>query len=123
MVVDDDEGVREAIADVLELDGFDVLTARDGADALRVLQRAPRPCVALVDLVMPQIDGWQLVRTIVEDAELGDIPVVCCTAGRSPPPPGCAATLLKPFDETALTTTIRRAFELARGRRRVRPGA
>lgn len=110
MVVDDDEAVREAIADVLALDGYEVLTACDGDEALRVLAGAPRPCVALVDLVMPRVDGWELARTIAATPELRDIPVLCTTAGRDELPQGCYAVLRKPFDERSLSVAVREAF-------------
>lgn len=114
VVVDDDEGVREALADVLALDGYAVLTARDGAQALEVLREAPRPCVALVDMVMPRVDGWQLVRALAGDTAYGGIGVICCTAGREAPPVGCAVVLHKPFDDTALNAAIARAFATVR---------
>jgi CheY-like chemotaxis protein len=110
VVVDDDEAVREAIADLLSLDGYSVLTAGDGAEALRVLARAPRPCIAVIDLIMPRVDGWELVRAIGAEATLRDIPVVCTTAGRGEAPSGCSAVLRKPFDDRALSDAVRRAF-------------
>ncbi|MCU1283340.1 MAG: response regulator [bacterium] len=110
VVVDDDDAVREAIADLLSLDGYAVLTACDGNQALRVLERAPRPCVALIDLIMPRVDGWELVRAIGAAPALRDIPLVCTTAGREAAPSGCHAVLRKPFDEHALTAAVRRAF-------------
>ena len=110
VVVDDDEAVREAIAELLVLDGYEVLTAGDGDEALRVLGRAPRPCIALIDLIMPRVDGWELVRAIGAAAALRDIPLVCTTAGRGDAPRGCHAVLRKPFGERALSEAVRRAF-------------
>ena len=110
VVVDDDEAVREAMEDVLQLDGFHVLTASDGDEALRVLHAAPRPCVALVDLVMPNVDGWELLRAIAGEPALRDIPLVCTTAGRDERPQGCVAILRKPFDDRALVAVVRSAF-------------
>lgn len=110
VVVDDDEAVRDAIADVLSLDGYAVLTASDGDEALRVLLGAPRPCVALVDLIMPRVDGWELMRALGAEAALRDIPVVCTTAGRDEVPSGCHSVLRKPFDDRALAAAVRRAF-------------
>lgn len=110
MVVDDDDAVREAIADVLALDGYAVLTARDGDEALRLLAVAPRPCVALIDLVMPNVDGWELVRALAAAPGLRDITIVCTTAGRDDVPDGCFAILRKPFDDHALSATVRGAF-------------
>ena len=110
VVVDDDDAVREALADVLSLDGYEVMTARDGDEALRVLGKVARPCVALVDLVMPRIDGWELARTIHASPELRDIAVLCTTAGRDDVPPGCYAILRKPFDDRMLSSAVREAF-------------
>lgn len=109
VVVDDDEAVREAMVDVLADEGYAVLMAGDGDEALALLQTAPRPCVALVDLVMPNVDGWELVRAIAAAPALRDIPLVCTTAGRDDIPPGCAV-LRKPFDEHTLVAAVRSAF-------------
>lgn len=114
MVVDDDEAIREAMHDLLELEGFAVLTARDGHEALGVLAKAPRPCVAVVDLVMPRLDGWNLLRTIVADPALRGIGVVCSTAGRGEAPPGCSVLLRKPFDGDALLAAVNLALAHAR---------
>jgi CheY-like chemotaxis protein len=110
VVVDDDDAVREALADVLALDGYEVMTARDGDEALRLLGDVARPCVALVDLVMPRVDGWELARTIHASPALRDIAVLCTTAGRDELPPGCYAVLRKPFDDRMLATAVRGAF-------------
>ena len=110
MVVDDDDAVREAIADVLALDGYEVVTAGDGREALRLLGSVPRPCVALIDLVMPNVDGWELVRALADAPALRDIPIVCTTAGRDEVPEGCVALLRKPFDDRALSEAVRGAF-------------
>ena len=110
VVVDDDDPVREAIADVLVEDGYDVRVARDGVEALQLLKSVPRPCVALIDLVMPRVDGWELVRAIHADPKMGDIPVIVSSAGREEPPEGCAAVLHKPFDYLALGQAVRAAF-------------
>jgi CheY-like chemotaxis protein len=71
----------------------------------------------VVDLVMPRIDGWHLARTILGDAALRGISVICCTAGRGEAPPGCASVLRKPFDGDALVGAVMQAF--AHGRRAV----
>jgi CheY-like chemotaxis protein len=114
VVVDDDDAIREAMIDLLSLDGFDVLCARDGAEALDVLGKAPRPCIAIVDLVMPRLNGWQLARAIMSESALHDIGVVCCTAGRSEAPAGCISILRKPFDADTLVTAVHEAFVQAR---------
>lgn len=110
VVVDDDEAIREAMADLLALDGFDVLVARDGAEALEVLRRAPRPCVAVIDLVMPRVDGWALMRRLATEPEGQGVRIVCCTAGRAEAPEGCTVILRKPFDGDVLLAAVQRAF-------------
>jgi CheY-like chemotaxis protein len=110
VVVDDDDAVREAMADALADDGYAILTAGDGDEALALLGRAPRPCVAIVDLVMPRVDGWELIAAIAADPALCDIAVVCTTAGRDSPPVGCHAVLRKPFDQLELARVVRAAF-------------
>jgi CheY-like chemotaxis protein len=116
VVVDDDESIREAMLDLLALEGYTVLSARDGAEALQVLAAAPRPCVAVVDLVMPKVDGWRLVETIASEAGLRGIGVVCCTAGRSDAPPGCSSLLRKPFAPESLVVAVEQASADARQR-------
>jgi len=121
VVVDDDAEIRAALVDLLVLDGYRVLTARDGLQALEVLATAPRPCVALVDLVMPRLDGWTLARTIAEEPALCDIAVVCCTAARADAPAGCAVVLRKPFGGAALEHALAQAFADVAGRGRASP--
>ena len=107
LVVDDDEAIRDAVANTLTTDGYHVLPAADGAAALMVLGGAPRPCVVLLDLLMPRVDGWEVTRAI---AGLADVMVVCMTAGKHTPPSECYATLRKPFETRTLLSTVRGAF-------------
>jgi CheY-like chemotaxis protein len=113
VVVDDDDAVRDAIAESLGLAGYDVRTAGDGQAALAVLRAAPRPCVALIDLVMPRVDGATLMRLVRDEPAFAGVAVICCTAGRDAPPDG-AALLRKPFDEAALMAAIEQAFSTLR---------
>src|SRR5688500_10739911 len=74
LVVDDDEDIRETVADVLRDAGYTVRVAADGSEAL-VEMRDCAPCVVLLDLMMPRIDGWQVVEEMRRDPELAEIPV------------------------------------------------
>lgn len=112
VVVDDDDAVRAAIADILMLEGYDVLAARDGGEALPLLRAAPHPCVIIVDLLMPLVDGWELVQALQRSPQLRRIPVVCTTASRAAAPKGCRM-LRKPFGELELFAAVRRAFARA----------
>ncbi len=109
VVVDDDEAVREALVETLAADGYAVLSTGEGDEAWRALGVAPRPCVVLVDLVMPRVDGAELARTIAS-RDATDVRVICITAGRGAMPEGCHAILRKPFDESALLAAVRGAF-------------
>ena len=59
--------------------GYETMTARDGQDAL-VKMRQRRPCLVLLDLQMPRMDGWEFRARQMQDLSLSDIPVVCVTA-------------------------------------------
>jgi PAS domain S-box-containing protein len=78
LVVDDDPATRELVARFLERDGFKVAVAVDGREGLEQA-RALRPRVILLDVTMPQMDGWSVLRTLRGDSELGDTPVIMVT--------------------------------------------
>lgn len=61
LVVEDDPGLREIYADVLRDEGWSVHAAEDGLEALNALRKGLQPCVALVDLRMPRMDGWTFI--------------------------------------------------------------
>lgn len=84
MVVDDDDEIREALSDVLTDEGYEVVGARDGQQALQFLRegRVRRPNAILLDLWMPVMDGWQLRHELLSDSKLSDIPVIVLTAVR-----------------------------------------
>jgi CheY-like chemotaxis protein len=82
MVVDDDDEIREALADVLTDEGYEVVGARDGLQALQYLRGGRRPQAILLDLWMPVMDGWQLRHELLSDSKLSDIPVIVLTAVR-----------------------------------------
>jgi CheY-like chemotaxis protein len=82
MVVDDDDEIREALADVLTDEGYEVVGARDGMQALQFLRQGRRPSAILLDLWMPVMDGWQLRHELLSDSKLSDIPVIVLTAVR-----------------------------------------
>src|SRR4051812_4780542 len=79
LVVEDDAGVRTALADALDLEGFEVRLAANGRDALGVLGRW-RPDLILTDLDMPIMDGWSLRDELRRRADLADIPVIVLSA-------------------------------------------
>jgi len=80
LVVDDDRAVLNAMTELLENEGYKVATAIDGLDALDQLRRGLRPCVIVLDLMMPVMDGWDFRYEQMKDQALRDIPVVVITA-------------------------------------------
>jgi CheY-like chemotaxis protein len=84
MVVEDDADVREAIAEVLADCQYTALNASNGAEALQRLRAAEvRPCVILLDMMMPTMDGWQFRAAQKSDPSMRDIPVVVLSAHAS----------------------------------------
>ena len=80
VVVDDDESIRESLQLALELEGYRVETAGDGEQAFAWLQKNPLPCLLLLDLMMPVMDGWALLALLRADARYQELPVVIITA-------------------------------------------
>jgi len=62
LVVEDDNDVRDAMVQVLESEGYTAIPAADGVEALDRLSDGLQPCVILLDLMMPRMDGWQFME-------------------------------------------------------------
>jgi CheY-like chemotaxis protein len=109
LVVEDDVDTREMLERFLQLEGFDVRTAINGQAALASLRAHGRPCVILLDLMMPVMDGWQFREVQRRDPALARIPVVVVTAaGPKTHIPAIDADgwLAKPVDLEQLLSTI-----------------
>ena len=78
LVIDDEETVRDLMRRFLAREGFDVVTARDGAEGL-ALARQLRPALITLDVMMPGLDGWEVLQALKADPELAAIPVVMLT--------------------------------------------
>jgi CheY-like chemotaxis protein len=76
LIAEDDDDVRDNLALLLELRGYKVAKAANGRQALDLLVRAGAPCLLLLDLMMPVMDGWQLRAELLKDPLLARIPVV-----------------------------------------------
>jgi CheY-like chemotaxis protein len=85
LIVDDDADIRESIGGALEDEGYRVAGASNGKEALRLLKAAsPRPGLILLDMMMPEMDGWAFRAEQRKDPELAGIPVLVFTAYGSP---------------------------------------
>ena len=80
LIADDDADLRESLRLLLELNGHSVEEARNGQEALQQLHQAQPPCVILLDLMMPIMDGWQFRRQQLQDPALASIPVLVISA-------------------------------------------
>lgn len=80
LVVEDNDDIREMMAVTLELEGHTVATAANGRDALDKLLAGERPCLILLDLMMPVMNGWEFRHAIEQDPVLSKVPVVVMTA-------------------------------------------
>jgi CheY-like chemotaxis protein len=109
LIIDDDAAIQETLGEFLSECGFEVVTARDGADALAVLERTtPRPDVILLDLVMPVMDGYQFRQRQLADPSLMSIPVLIVTGhGDARVSDLGAPVLAKPFDADAIAKQLR----------------
>ena len=80
LIVDDDDDLRDTMADLFRDEGFVVATARDGRQALAYLATHAAPCLILLDLMMPVMSGEQFREAQLADARLAEIPVVVLSA-------------------------------------------
>jgi CheY-like chemotaxis protein len=82
LVVDDDAGIRESLAELLTDEGYRVTTANNGAEALALLRGRARlrPCVILLDLMMPVMSGHEFYLEQQRDPALANIPIVVISA-------------------------------------------
>ncbi len=76
LIVEDDDEIRDLLAEMLSDQGYPVLTASDGLKALEVLHAGERPCLIVLDLMMPNMDGWEFRGAVLSDSALAKIPVV-----------------------------------------------
>jgi DNA-binding response OmpR family regulator len=109
LVVDDDEATRAAERAVLTDDGFRVIEARDGAEAMRVISNDP-PALVVLDIQMPGVDGPSFARQL--RVALRRVPLVILTAAMDPKHEAdrcnAEAYLTKPFDGPELLKVVRR---------------
>lgn len=102
LVVDDDKDLRDIICRTLESEGWRTLSAGDGEEALELLRTsADRPCLIVLDLLMPHMNGWEFRDRQIADPALRDIPVLVLSGASGSRPLG-VPVVEKPFDLEAL---------------------
>jgi two-component system chemotaxis response regulator CheY len=108
LVVDDDAGVRETMRDLLELDGYAVIVATNGREALDLLERdGVRPRAMILDIMMPILDGNAVYEAIRKNPVLAELFVIISTSAPHLAPSG-ALLIRKPIVPKVLLAALRR---------------
>jgi CheY-like chemotaxis protein len=117
LLVEDDAGIRESIAECLAYEGYAVAVASNGEEALAWLRRSGRPDLVVLDLVMPVMNGVQFLDHVRAEPAWKDVPVVLMTAAMpaaGAPLPRVDGYLPKPFELADLLAVVER-FTALRG--------
>ena len=113
LVADDDPAVLRFLRTVIETEGYMAITAREGKEAYKLLQSEGPFVVAVLDVIMPHIEGTDLVKYMQSERRLMKIPVIMMTAAQNPClssesfSAGAVAFLPKPFSDSQLKTMLR----------------
>jgi CheY-like chemotaxis protein len=109
LVVDDDPSILHTVAELLDMEGYAVETATNGAEALRYVEQA-EPSLVLLDMRMPVMDGWTFVRVLKERGRR--LPILVMTAAQDAKQwaeeVGAAGYVAKPFDLEDLLDAVER---------------
>jgi CheY-like chemotaxis protein len=119
LVVDDTKDTRELFVEYLRLAGFEAEQAESGTEALRKAA-ALRPAAIVMDLEMPEMDGWEATRRLKADSQTRDIPVVALSAHvmegarKKATEAGCAGFLPKPCYPSQVSEELQRVLAVTR---------
>ena len=107
LVVEDEEELREMMRDALEQNGYAVVTAAHGQEALSKLAAIDHLCLVILDLLMPVMDGWDFVGQMRQHSQLASVPVVVHTSAPGQAPAGVTRVLQKPLMFDRLLSIVR----------------
>lgn len=108
LVVDDDHSGREVLSALLATQGFRVRIAKDGQEALDLLQSGVRPDLFIIDLRLPKVSGPELLKYTHEDPELRCIPAIVVTGLPGPIDVFADEVFIKPVDVVRLLDSVKR---------------
>jgi len=109
LIVEDDEAIRSTLKFALELEGYKVFSAVNGQEGVTVFKTMPKPCVVLLDLMMPVMNGWEFIEVVEKDEELATVPIILVTAFSDQAKTIRAKGIVKkPVDWDELVTIVRR---------------
>ena len=107
LLIEDDEDLRQSVRELLETNGYRVSCAANGVEALDALEELPeQPCLVLLDLMMPVMDGWSFLERVKEEEKWAGIPVVVSTSVPDRAPFG-RPVLAKPMNVNDILSTAR----------------
>jgi len=110
LVVDDDEDMRTMLCLVLSAEGYRASGAANGEEALERIRSDGPPALVLIDLMMPRMNGEDLIRTMTKDPSLARIPIAVVSGQPAPrtvaETPGVVARLVKPVELDELLTVV-----------------
>ena len=114
LIVEDEPTIRENLKTLLELEGYRVYAANNGDEGLQVLRNMPRPCLVLLDLLMPVMNGMEFMQAKSHEDAIAAIPV-CIVSGvaENPELPGASAFVKKPIEFDGLLKFVRQYCGLA----------
>jgi CheY-like chemotaxis protein len=110
LIVEDDEEIRGSLEDALTDDGYVVVSAANGQQALERLPTLQRPCAIVLDLILPIMGGAEFYEVMRRDARFAEIPVLVSTSDPSRAPAGLI-TMKKPINLGQFLATIRSFFK------------
>lgn len=112
LIIDDDDDIRQTVADALALEHLVVHSARNGQEGLDLIRAGLRPCLILLDMMMPVMDGWRFAQALAGDAEVGSLRVCIFSATGIRPtqavPANVVAVLRKPVRLDTLLDLVRK---------------
>jgi CheY-like chemotaxis protein len=109
LVVDDEADIRESLRDALGDEGYQVVVASNGKEALELLPGLSRPCAVILDIIMPVMSGTELYEAMLATPTLADIPVLMSTSDPSRVP-GRVPVMKKPINLDRLLTAVAGLF-------------
>ena len=107
LVVEDEVELCEMMCEALELSGYAVLAATDGKDALSKVSGIENLCLVILDLLMPEMNGWDFVEQLRKRSEFATVPIIVHSSASGPAPATVARVLKKPIPFDRLLAVVR----------------
>jgi len=116
LLIEDNLEIRENISEILELEGYEVEVAQNGVVGIRMAKET-LPDIVLCDIMMPEADGWEVIKQLKDDKKTSGIPFVFITASvekkevEEGSKLGAVGYILKPFEPAELLTTLKNVLK------------